>query len=99
MLSFAFCLQFAVAQTMSYQQVMQFIASEQEKGTSQNVIATKLLQKGVTPEQLRKIKAKYNAENSMPGAANLTGVSRSRVAKQKNEEERQKQVAGMVSSE
>ena len=99
LLSFAFCLQFAVAQTMSDQQVLQFIASEQEKGTSQNVIATKLLQKGVTPEQLRKIKAKYNAENSMPGAANLTGVSRSRVAKQKNEEERQKQVAGMVSSE
>ena len=59
LLSCVFCLQFVVAQSMSDEQIIQYVAQEQERGTDQRTIATKLLQKGVTFERLNKIKKKY----------------------------------------
>ena len=61
LLSFVFCLQFAVAQTMSDEQIIQFVISEQEKGTSQNAIATKLVQRGVSPNRLLELKNKFES--------------------------------------
>ncbi len=73
LLSCIFCLQYIVAQTMSDEQIMNLVLTEQEKGTDQRTIATKLLQKGVSPERIREIKKKYDAEKSLMGASNLVG--------------------------
>lgn len=73
LLSCVFCLQFAVAQSMSDEQIINFVQAEQEKGSDQRTIATKLLQKGVSPERIREIKKKYDAEKSLLGANNLVG--------------------------
>ena len=85
--SCVFCLQFAVAQTMSDEQIISFVMEEQEKGSDQRTIATQLLQKGVSPERMREIKKKYEAEKNLLGAKDLVGKknaeSRSRVKKEK----------------
>lgn len=70
------------AQSMSDDAVIKFVMEQQEKGADQKTIVTKLLQKGVTTDQLRRIRKKYNAEQSQLGASDITGktnnVSRSR---------------------
>ena len=71
LLFFVLCIQFAAAQTMSDEQIMNFVLTEQEKGTDQRVIATKLLQKGISPDRLREIKKKHENGNSFMGASNL----------------------------
>lgn len=73
LLSCVFCFQLAMAQTMSDEQIMDFVLTEQGKGSDQRTIATKLLQKGVSPERIRDIKKKYDAEKSLMGASDLVG--------------------------
>ena len=68
----AFCSAFAFAQTMSESQIISFVQQEQARGSNQQTIVTKLLQKGVTPDQLRKLKRKLEAEQSQMGAVDLT---------------------------
>lgn len=81
-LSLALLPQLMLAQSMSDDAVIKFVTEQQEKGVDQKTIVTKLLQKGVTTEQLRRIRKKYNAEKEQMGASDLTGknkgVSRSR---------------------
>ncbi len=76
---------------MSDDQVIKFVQEQQAKGADQKTIVTKLLQKGVTTDQLRRIRKKYDAEKSQLGAQDLNdknkGVSRSR-------REQDRQVAG-----
>ncbi len=58
----------AVAQSsMSDQDIVQFVVSEQEKGTSQSQIVTKLMQRGVTIDQIRRLKDKYEREGTGSG--------------------------------
>ena len=45
--------------TMSDDQVVKFVMKEQQKGTSQQEIVTKLVQKGVDIDQIRRVKKKY----------------------------------------
>ena len=71
LLSCVFCLQFAVAQTMSDEDIKNFVLTEKEKGTSQRVIATKLLQKGVTPDRLREIRSNHENGKSLLGVSEL----------------------------
>ena len=71
-------MQVAVAQTMSDEQVVRYVKEQHEKGVSQQTIATELVKKGVKPEQLRRIKNKYEAEKKQLGAKNLTGDNRTR---------------------
>lgn len=73
LLSCVFCLQFVVAQSMSDEQIISFVMSEQEKGTDQRTVATMLLEKGVTPERIREVKKKYDAEKTQLGAKDLVG--------------------------
>lgn len=77
-----FCLFLAVpyafGQTMTDDQVVQFIMSQQENGESQQSIVSKLLQKGVTVDQIRRIKKKYEAQQTQPGAVDLTGSTMSK---------------------
>lgn len=71
LLSCVFCLQFAVAQTMSDEDIKNFVLAEKEKGTSQRSIATKLLHKGVTPDRLRDMKDKNDNEAPLLGVSDL----------------------------
>ena len=50
------------AQTMSDNDVLKLIKTEQEKGLSQQEIATELVKKGVTMEQLKRIKQRVESE-------------------------------------
>ena len=59
------------AQAMTDNQIIQFVQQEQQKGSDQQTIVTKLLQKGVTPEQLRRIRKKYEAQKTQLGAVDL----------------------------
>ena len=57
---------------MSDDQVLQFIAAEAKAGTSQSQIVTKLVQRGVTIEQVRRLRNQYDkqiSERGMSGAA------------------------------
>ncbi|MCF0187984.1 MAG: SLBB domain-containing protein [Bacteroidaceae bacterium] len=60
--------------TMSEQQIIQYIQVQHEKGKSNEEIGADLLKRGVTPEQLRKIKQKYEKQGK-EGAIDLTGTS------------------------
>ena len=95
----------AFAQSMSDTQVMSFIRSEMERGTTQQQIVTKLLKKGVTPEQLRRVRKMAEAEQSALGATDLTGQnegksqSRLRTEQQQRGEQSQMQNQYMVQSQ
>ena len=88
--------QVSVAQSMSDSQVVQYVKQQQEAGKSQDQIVSTLLQKGVTPEQLRRIRKKYEAEQNNLGAKNLTGNdgNSSRRRQQNLEEDELKQKKG-----
>ena len=65
------CSTMALAQ-MSDDQVLQFIASETKAGASQSQIVTKLMQRGVNIDQIRRLRNQYDkqiSERSMKGAA------------------------------
>lgn len=65
----------AFAQSMTDNQVIQFVQQEQQKGSDQQAIVTKLFQKGVTAEQLRRIRKKYEAQKTQMGAIDLQDQS------------------------
>ncbi len=61
------------SQSMTDEQVVRYVKEQQEKGRDQQYIASQLMRRGVTAEQLNRIKKKYEAEKERPGAKNLTG--------------------------
>lgn len=66
------------AQTaMSDTQVMQFMIKENEKGTPRAEIVTKLIERGVSIEQIRRIKDKYDKQQNgeVIGAKDISGSS------------------------
>ena len=67
------------AQSLSDKKVVEVIKAEKAKGNDGNAIAAKLLKMGVTPAQLRRIKAKYESEQNGLGAIEVSGIRRSRV--------------------
>lgn len=90
---------------MSDDQVVKYVMEQQEKGKDQQYIVSQLLQRGVTVEQLRRIRKKYEAEQQQPGALDLTGStqdksgkSRLRTEKEKRLDERQKKSGNMIRS-
>ncbi len=74
LLSLTFTLTVSAQSSMTDTQVMEYVMKEQAAGTSQSQIVTKLMQKGVTIDQIRRIKSKYQREqgNTSLGAKNLT---------------------------
>lgn len=76
--SFILFSQMVFAQSMTDDQVINYVKQEQEKGSTQQQIVTKLLQRGVTTEQLRRIRKKYEAEKENLGASDLTGKNQSK---------------------
>ena len=97
--------QMVLAQSMSDDQVVKYVKQQQEAGQNQQQIVTKLLQKGVTTEQLRRIRKKYEAEQNSLGASDLTdknkGVTTSRRRQQYQEQGEKGQMQGnyMVKSD
>ena len=97
------------AQSMSDDHVVKYVMEQQEKGKDQQYIVNQLLQRGVTVDQLRRIRKKYEAEQSQPGAVDLTGKttgqtgtassSRLRTKREKAEDERQKRSGYMIRSQ
>ena len=57
----------AFAQGMSDSQVADFIAREAKAGTSQSQIVTKLVQKGVTVDQIRRVRNQYQKQVTETG--------------------------------
>ncbi|MCD8318125.1 MAG: SLBB domain-containing protein [Paraprevotella sp.] len=102
-----FWAQFILAQSMLDDQVVKYVMEQQEKGKDQQYIVKQLLQKGVTVDQLRRIRKKYEAEQSQPGALDLTGTkqtqkqttNRLRTNKEKAQDELQKKNGHMVRSQ
>ena len=60
---FLLCLTLAVQAQMSDTQVMQQIQRELKSGASQSQIATRLMQKGVTMQQLQRVRSQYESLN------------------------------------
>lgn len=69
----------AFAQGMSDSRVADFIAREARSGSSQSQIVTKLMQKGVQIDQIRRVRNQYDKQRSESGmdanAAGATGGS------------------------
>ena len=66
-----FCTLSVMAQGMTDSQVAQFIQREMKAGTSQSQIVTKLVQRGVKVDQIRRVKAQYEKQqNQTAGTAN-----------------------------
>ena len=70
----------AYSQSMTDDQVIQFVLKEQAAGSNQQSIVQKLLKKGVTPDQLRRIRRKVEAEQTQMGAVDLTGKTTNQTA-------------------
>ena len=68
------------AQGMSDQQVLSFIASEVKAGTSQAQIVTKLMQKGVKIDQIRRLRNQYDKQISSRGMSGVADVAVSMAA-------------------
>jgi len=62
-LSLLLCTLLGQAQSMSDTQVMQYVQREMKNGSSQSQIATKLMQKGVTMQQLQRVRSQYEKLN------------------------------------
>lgn len=61
------------AQTMTDAQVIKFVTEQQARGSDQATIASKLLQRGVTMQQMQRIRKNMEAEKSQLGAVDLNG--------------------------
>ena len=63
--------------SMTDNQVMQFMIKENERGTPRAEIVTKLIERGVTIEQIKRIRDKYEKQQSgtVVGAKDISGVS------------------------
>ncbi len=91
-------------QSMSDNQLVQYILQEKEKGTEQQVIIRNVLQRGVTTEQLRRVRRKIEAEQKQLGAVDLTGKtqgqkSRLRTQRDIESDDRQKKQGFMIRSQ
>ena len=58
--------------SMTDQAVMEYVIEEHQKGTSQSQIVTQLIQKGVTIDQIRRVKKKYEKETATRRSAPKT---------------------------
>ena len=74
----------AFAQQMNDDQVVEYVMSAQEKRRSQQEIAVELLRRGVTSEQINRIKRKMNSQEKTGIGKTLGEKSRMRTASREN---------------
>lgn len=79
------------AQSMSDEQVLKYVATETQKGTSQQKMVTELLKKGVTTTQLQRVRRKAEALERETTAKNpyANTTSRTRARQNKADQETQ----------
>ena len=63
----AWSLSFAQSGSMTDNQVVSFIMAQREQGVPQSSIIQKLMQKGVTVEQLRRVRKNYQSQQDQFG--------------------------------
>lgn len=87
-IAFAFILSLAaMAQTsMTDDQVLKYLATESQKGTSEQKMAAELIKKGVTPAQLQRVRKKAEKLQN-EAASKKTGKSNAKAKKGKADEE------------
>ena len=64
---------------MTDQQVVQFIQAEMKAGTSQGQIVTKLVQKGVNIEQIRRLQKQYSSQIGNAGMTDKANAAVSEI--------------------
>ena len=86
------------AQSMSDEQVLQYVVEEYQKGTSQAQIVTKLMQKGVDINQIRRVRQKYErqTQNGGLGIKDITGEKQSNDRLRKNNGQLKDQPSGQM---
>lgn len=82
--SLLFCVQLISAQKMTDDQVIEYAMEAQGRGDSQQQIAKELLRKGVTMEQVNRIKRKIESQKKVGVGASLNEKSRTRTAPKGN---------------
>lgn len=81
-----FCVNTLFAQ-MSDEQVISYVKQEYDKGTSQQVIATSLLQKGVSKSQLERIKQQQENSEAAKGVSSKSSTALHRERRENPENE------------
>ncbi len=85
LLTFSFlCFAYSSAQKMSDDQVIEYVLEAQGKGVDQQQMASELLRRGVTMDQINRIKRKMNSQNSSGLGMTLEKKKRTRTAPQQN---------------
>ena len=84
LLFFLLCVGVVSAQKMTDDQVIEYVMAAQEKGESQQQIAKDLLRKGVTMDQVNRIKRKMENQKATGVGATMTERERTRKAPNKN---------------
>ena len=84
LLFFLLCVGVVSAQKMTDDQVIEYVMAAQEKGESQQQIAKDLLRKGVTMDQVNRIKRKMENQKTTGVGATMTEKDRARKAPAKN---------------
>ena len=84
---------------MSDTQIMEYIVQQNAKGTSRDKIVKQLIERGVTIEQIRKAKEKYEKQQkgTVPGARNISGAEAdnfTRLRKNNGDKRRNEQTTG-----
>ena len=78
------CAQYMSAQKMTDDQVVEYVMTAQEKGMSQQEIAKDLLRRGVSMDQVNRIKRKMESQNKNGMGSTLTEKMRTRIAPKQN---------------
>ena len=92
----------AAAQSMTDTQLLQYLRKEKEKGTPEQNIVRNVMQRGVTVEQLRRVRKKVEAEKNQLGAIESQPEPtnpRVRTQRQTADDERQKNNSYMIRSQ
>ena len=80
-----------MAQSMTDQQVMQFVIEQHQQGVSQQQIVTKLMQKGAKIDQIRRLRNQYDDQLSKRG---LSAAADGDIHRNRNREQA-REIAGM----
>ena len=87
---------------MTDSQVMQFMIRENERGTSRDQIVTKLIERGVSIDQIRRIRTNYEKQKkgTVVGARDISGKSTDNDRTRKNNgDKREKKLEGVSQRE
>ena len=84
----------AVAQSMTDDQVMAFVAKEHAAGTSNAQIVTKLMQRGVDISQIRRVRTKYESQMNQGSMSSMSGKSAAETSRMRTNNGKKRQDYG-----